>query len=68
MTVHIQFRPGLNLVSARCFQGRKLPVLDCEVVGKSILTTVPFIFKLRTGTQAAVTTPIPEEREIRVND
>jgi len=43
-------------------------VLDCEVVGKSILTMVPLTFKLRTCTQAAVTTPIPEEREIRVND
>jgi len=37
-------------------------VLDCEVVGKSILTTVSLTFKLRTCTQAAVTTPILEAK------
>jgi len=67
MTGHIQLRPGL-ICCPRVLPGRKLPVLDCEVVGKSILTMVPLTFKLRTCTQAAVTTPIPEEREIRVND
>jgi hypothetical protein len=34
-------------------------VLDYEVVGKFILTTVPYAFKLRTGTQAAVTILAP---------
>ena len=60
MIVYIQFRPGL-FCCPRVLPGRELPVLDCEVVGKSILTTVPLTFKLRTCTQAAVTTPIPEE-------
>jgi hypothetical protein len=64
MTVRVQFRPGLNLLSAGCFQAGSLPVLDREVVGKSILTTVPFAFKLRTGTQAAVTTQFPKERGV----
>jgi hypothetical protein len=33
-------------------------VLDCEVVGKSILTTAPLSFKLRTCNQAAVTNAV----------
>jgi hypothetical protein len=62
MTIHIQFRARINLLSAGRFQAGSLPVLDYEVVGKSILTTVPYAFKLRTGTQAAVTTQFGKKR------
>jgi hypothetical protein len=67
MTVHIPLRLGL-ICRPRGLPGRKLPMLDCEVVGKSILARVPRTFKLRTCTQEAVTTPNPETRESRAKD
>ncbi len=65
-TVHIPF--GQGYLSSAGTPGRKLPVLDCEVVGKSILTTVRWAFKLRTCTQAAVTNESGNKREITTDD
>jgi hypothetical protein len=46
------------VVSGVATRDRKLPLLNCEVVGKSILTALERAFKLRTFTQAAVTTSL----------